>query len=730
MPYVIVEREGKYCVCKEDDMEPIHCHDSEAAAKEHLAALYSSEGQDGEEEKQKGQTGLLVKAVNEDERVIEGFAATWDMDDEGEAFDKQAFSSSLARYMKRPVLLWSHGSHEDIGMNPIGRILDAKITDAGLWVRAQLYKADRYADMAWNLIKQGVQHFSVGAPKANVRKMGSRIMEWPLVEVSVAPFAANPMARFQIVKEMMASYAKAIGIELEDLGLEAHSKEAAGEVLPGANISNGEHKNMEENMNELVGKAVAEALAAKEKEAADKAAAKKAFDDEVAKRVAEELAKKQVTRKIGFSTEEGPIEVAGAYDHVAPAQMALGHMVLKSAGIQPSTAYTRTLVDLASKHFKNGALRVKEYGLDPKHSLAQKGMGSTITFGTKHDAWLERELAKKADELMGSDVSTYGDEWIPVYYSRELIPLIRNQARVLGLFRQLEVQGESLVIPIQTGSLTWYKTAQTDDSAESAYDNAFVTNRISKASTSNITLTPKKLSALAMWTGELDEQSLVPMLPFLQQEMSVSGAEVLDELLISGDTDTTSANISDYGNGSISTAWHLLLFNGLRDHALGGSNARSASTLTVDDFLATKKLMGTNGAYALDPAKLVWIIDPGIYWKLQSLGEALTLDKFGPGFTFQSGVLERVFGSPVIVSDKYGATDSSGYINNSGGSNTLGSFLCVRPDQAVVGFGRRMKVETQRIARTDSYEIVAHMMLDFDMATAEAVGYSYNATVA
>ena len=92
-------------------------------------------------------------------------------------------------------------------------------------------------------------------------------------------------------------------------------------------------------------------------------------------------------------------------------------------------------------------------------------------------------------------------------------------------------------------------------------------------------------------------------------------------------------------------------------------------------------------------------------------------------------MLERIYGSVVVYSDKYGATDSSGYIHNTTANNTKGSVLCVRPDQGVIGFGRRLAVETSRIARADAYEIVAHMSVDFDLASLEAVAVGYNATV-
>jgi len=745
MPYKVFERDGKYCVYKHDaegnaEGDTFGCHDTVEEANAQMAAIYANE--------KEIENPLALKAVNQEERIIEGYAATWDVDDEGETFDKSAFDSSLSHYMNRPVLLWQHGHDSEIGMNPIGRVIEAKVTELGLWVKAQIYKADKHADRAWNLIQQGVRHFSVGAIGSRVRKAGSHILEWPLVEISVEPFAANPQARFEIAKGMVAELAKAINVNETELTGEDMPKEAGTAepvetpklVTPQEEVKfvksqedtmTEEKKFDEQAIGNLVTDAVSKALAARaeaeRKEKEQKDLQEKAIREEVEKRVAAEVAKNE-SRNIQFPAHASGIRVAGAYDHIPPSQLALGSMVMKSMGILPSTVYTRTMYDVIGKHVAAGALRNKE--ITPS-SGAYKGMGMPAMFGIEGDAFVERALATKSAELMGSDVSTYGDEWVPVYFSRELIPLIRNEARVLGLFRQVEVQGESLTIPIQTGSVTWYKTAQTDDAEQLAWDNAFITARTSKASTNKITLTPAKLSALTLWSGELDEQSLVPMLPFLQAEMARSGAETIDNLLISGDETTTNKNISDYGNGSISTSWSLLLFDGLRHYPLvtDTTNARDAGALTAEDFLLTKKLMGTNGAYALDPSKLVWIFDPSLYWKVQSLGEALTLDKFGPGFTFGSGIIERVFGSPVIVSDQYGSTDSSGYINNTSNNNTLGQFMCVRPDQGIVGFGRRMKIETERIARSDAYSIVAHMMLDFKMATDEAVAMSYNVTV-
>jgi hypothetical protein len=50
MPYDIVEREGKYCVVKEDDGSTVYCHDSRAEAIDQIAAIEMSESEKMHEE--------------------------------------------------------------------------------------------------------------------------------------------------------------------------------------------------------------------------------------------------------------------------------------------------------------------------------------------------------------------------------------------------------------------------------------------------------------------------------------------------------------------------------------------------------------------------------------------------------------------------------------------------------------------------------------------------------
>lgn len=735
---------------------------------------------------------LTVKLFDADNRLLEGYASLWGVEDyQGEVMERSAIEPYLSEYLKNGPLHWQHGRDDEVGMEPIGKVLEARCDDVGLWIRAQVYKGTRAAEKAWALIKQGVRGLSVGAPSNGRRVVNGIIKVWRLIEISVTHMPAVAGATFSLAKAM--ELAKASGGEvldpqmsrlwaqLEDLELKAVQADGAqkarwqkalaayrqalnGDDQAAENADKIYHiilqemDEMEKNeMQELIAKTVAESMAAAkaaEVEAAEKAATEEKKVEELATKKAEEMlaakaAANPALKRAMYPTEEEQPRgesgiLRGPYDDLEPADLALTYMVCKqwfpTTQRRPSRELFRALHGKLSQHIESGGWATKSF--TPKYDRESlQRMAQPLQVSPKLDYALYKqiksasadELYGKADELMGTDVTNAGDEWIPQAFSRELIPMIRNEAKVQGLFRMMEVEGESLTIPTQYGTFVWYKTPQTDDAAETVRSDAFYTGRTTKAFTSKIVLTPGKLSALAIYSGELNEQSLISMAPFLRENLVLSGREVIDEILISGDETTTNANISDYGNSSIATTWRLLLLDGLRHKAIvdTAANSRDGGALTAEDFLATKKLMGTNGKNALDPSKLVWIFDPAAYFTAQALGEVITSDKAGGRSfaTFVSGMLDRIYGSPVIASDQYGATDTSGYIHNTTGGNVKGSFMCVRPDQGVIGWGRRMVIESSRIAHADAYEIVAHMMFDWNHATDEAVALTYNVTV-
>ncbi|MFD7157952.1 HK97 family phage prohead protease [Kribbella sp. NPDC059898] len=98
-----------------------------------------------------------VKAANTtDDGVVEALVATYDVDSIGDRILPGAFSKSLQEWADSGntiPFIWSH-LHDDLDAY-IGEVTEAKETDEGLWVKAQIDMEDPKAAKAFKLIKGG-----------------------------------------------------------------------------------------------------------------------------------------------------------------------------------------------------------------------------------------------------------------------------------------------------------------------------------------------------------------------------------------------------------------------------------------------------------------------------------------------------------------------------------------------------------------------------------------------
>lgn len=729
-------------------------------------------------------TNLTVKAIETDEGEwlldVLGvpFGGPFDgKDSQGEFFD-DATELWLDKIGARAIVHY-HGF--DLNGNPtnpeiIGTELGYEKKADGIWFKVLLDKTNETAKSLWQSAKNGFVKASSGALNHLVRPLtrkervaqGGHIDIWPMGELSLVDTSKgiNPINSYAVALPALRATFKAANIPLPSIFTEGQGTEmpgaetldsSEGEVL----IKSKEQPIMSDKSTPLTEERILQLLderdKRKEAEAAQKAleakAAKadelqaeldalKAEKAEAEKEATKAGAGKQQIKRLANPVPETPdspdnpdITVYSKWDGFDLVSLGMAWDMLKAVKSNRPLELYRAMHAQAHKKaragdfFKTNIVRnqrgeiVREFNPDETSTAVKAVLRiNPMQFG---------EDAFKSNELHGSDVVDGGDEWVPVLWSAEMWDLVRNEAKVMSRFRQVEVAGESLTIPTLEGKTTVYKVAQTDSESELAFASTPAVS--SKITTGNTTLTPVKNMAWVIWTGELDEDSIVPILSTLQMTMQKDIMETIDNILISGDTDTSSSNISDNGNGAIATTWHLLTTNGLRDYALGNSNASDRGALTADDFLTVMGLLGTNGAYALDPEKLFWVCDPGTYRTTLALGEALTRDK-NSAATIESGRIMRMYGSDFFTSDQFALTDTSGYINNSGGSNTKGSFLLVRPDRWVIGFSRRIRIESPARGAAeivaDANHLVASYRFDFKTHSGgEGAALGYNITV-
>lgn len=140
-------------------------------------------------------TYLRLKALPgaDGERWIEGIATTARQDRVGDIVMPQG-----ARYELPLPLLFAH-RHEE----PVGTVVEASVSAAGIRVRAKLTKGVARADEVWNLVRDKALSLSIGFQSIRSTPMpggGLRFDEWSWHELSAVSVPANPDARVAIAK--------------------------------------------------------------------------------------------------------------------------------------------------------------------------------------------------------------------------------------------------------------------------------------------------------------------------------------------------------------------------------------------------------------------------------------------------------------------------------------------------------------------------------------------------
>ena len=160
-----------------------------------------------------------LKASQEGNDVfIEGFANKPVVDDVG---DLMKFDDvDLARYQKNPIILYNHDRNL-----PIGKAVEIKVSEAGLWVKVKLSKSkDAIVSYIRDLVQEGIlKTFSIGfEPKQenfNRAEGYNEISKWRLNEISIVTLPANIEAEFALAKSLSEakSYQEARSLVLKAL---------------------------------------------------------------------------------------------------------------------------------------------------------------------------------------------------------------------------------------------------------------------------------------------------------------------------------------------------------------------------------------------------------------------------------------------------------------------------------------------------------------------------------
>ena len=173
---------------------------------------------------------LKIKSADIEEGIISGYASVFgNVDSYGDIVVRGAFSRFLAELqVKNKVIPVFYGHNMEDPRANIGRVLELREDNRGLWFKAQLdLSGDTYGRLVYEQLKDGrLDSLSFGfsvIDGANT-EAGYELRELELYEISVVPIPAN---REALITEVKAGRA----ISAKNMDLIRRAYEALGELL-------------------------------------------------------------------------------------------------------------------------------------------------------------------------------------------------------------------------------------------------------------------------------------------------------------------------------------------------------------------------------------------------------------------------------------------------------------------------------------------------------------------
>lgn len=564
---------------------------------------------------------FIEKSVNDDDQslIIKGYASTINKDRVGDIIEKSAWTKGgLGNYLKNPVILAYH-DHK----RPIGKMVDYTVDEVGLKITAKISKA---AGDITDLIQDGVlQAFSVGVRVKEADYDNGTdtflIKDVELHEISVVSVPANQDSLFSIAKcfdtETDFAEFKQKFVTQETSGAPTEEKQY-----------NKEEFIMDSNeLQDMIAKAISgELTKQRDVEEARKAAeaaetARKAEISVIAKSgaeaVVEDLRKAMKQSEETFATKIAELQ---------------NEIVSKSEEISRITR-DRSKVEFSDREIKTAALSKKE--------ISEAILLSKITRKSLEETRLGKQLLEKAAANASSSFKAPSDLWEQTF-SNTLEEDIQLQLVVAPMFREVQLQAAKQVISINPdmGYADWVDST--------AYGNTTSTSPEVTKTLTEVVLSAPKLAAKAYLTDETEEDSIIPILPLINEGLARAHARKIEWALLNNDSD------SDANESSKTFSSGLIVRTGTLSTAVSADGtasakviANGASKFTSAHVLAARRTMGK---YGVNPGDLMGILSIEAWYDLMEDAEFANLNEVGSQAAKLTGVVGRVYGINFVVS--------------------------------------------------------------------------------
>ena len=314
---------------------------------------------------------------------------------------------------------------------------------------------------------------------------------------------------------------------------------------------------------------------------------------------------------------------------------------------------------------------------------------------------------------MDSAESGYGSQLVGAQYVGELWGAATQESRVFGQLDSFEMSAPVAYLPVEVDFPEMLFVAENTSATSSAYSTV-------KTGSNRATVTAYKFIIHQVWSGEMEEDSIIPFIPFLRRQAQKSLAFYGDSLVLNADTTNAGTGNINLDDADPADTKHYLAFDGIR-HACIVDNTNNvgnvAGSITLSALRGSKgRMLDTtykhDWGHPNNPADLLYVADPTTADHIATLDEVIGWKQYA-GQALLNGEVARVLGHPVISSIAVSKTEADGKVSTTGSNNIKGQVVVFNRNAFKVGWRRRIKVETENLIGRDQTDIMYSMRMGF-----------------
>lgn len=306
----------------------------------------------------------------------------------------------------------------------------------------------------------------------------------------------------------------------------------------------------------------------------------------------------------------------------------------------------------------------------------------------------QQNVAAPSDEMKGivskaltATGAGTGDEYVPTGMASTMWQDALLDSRVASQFATVAMPTDPWVWPLSWGAITFRRGTQ----------NTATT--VSDPPSASSTFTASELVAEVDFSYNLDEDSIIAVMPSLRTDFAVASADYIDKFVMNADsTNAGTGNINLDDADPDDDSYYLSLGqDGLRHQILVDNTGQAAdvSTTLTDALLRTG--IGKLGSYGVNPDRLVMFTNPKTYLlSMLGLTNVVTADKFGAGATVLTGQLANYGGIAVIPTNSISLAEDDGKVSTVGANNDEGTIVIAHRDMWKVAYKRQFTLEVFR----------------------------------